>query len=135
GPPRGGVHHKAQKKLKSTTRPPLLARKCARAPKLCRAMLGIECAAVAPSPSLSIWAFRLQLSLTTPETSNVDFNTRQNNKIVWRNVNIVSLDGDELPQRETETFILRNPALTLPRSRSQSSRLAASLRNPSLDSP
>ena len=44
--------------------------------------------------------------MTTTEGMNIDFNTRQNNNIVWRNVNIVDL----LPDKAVDvSFIFRNP--------------------------
>lgn len=45
--------------------------------------------------------------MTAAETSNVDQNTRNNNNIVWRNVNIVNLQAPDGLQ-QTVSFIVRN---------------------------
>lgn len=44
--------------------------------------------------------------MTTAETSNIDANTRANNNIIWRNVNVVDLGGDS---EDTVSLLVANP--------------------------
>jgi hypothetical protein len=43
--------------------------------------------------------------MTVPETSDINANTRNNNNIVWRNLNLVDMTGDD---SEDAVFIMRN---------------------------
>jgi hypothetical protein len=43
--------------------------------------------------------------MTFAETSDITYNVRQNNNIVWRNLNIVDLGGDAM---RYVSFIMRN---------------------------
>lgn len=44
--------------------------------------------------------------MATAETSNIDANTRANNNIIWRNVNVVDLGGDS---EDTASLLVANP--------------------------
>lgn len=44
--------------------------------------------------------------ISVTETTDINYNTRQNNNIIWRNLNIEEMDGDE--DENTEKFIVNN---------------------------